>query len=348
MHKKLFRSTSICLGILLTLLIIFVPHQAFASCSHTTLGPQYSEASHPHEYYRQCATCGEKIYTGGHATKKHGDGSWGSGTCPDCGTHSYVGRSCTSRGECACGATIAAYGHTYGRVYYDSEHPHYGYKRCSRCSNEIRAGSTTFEHGPESNTTCPLCGDHDYEVDPSSLEIHPHPLKWICFCGDSYISDYGFSKDCSTCMAIAETEYVYDEAPLSLLKFEDDVTGSLPIVTTIRVGLTYEETYLRNGTEFVSLEATSEAEILVVPTAYRHEISATANARIEYFDDDGQFIFSAGLLPEDYPLSMDYSSLVGDTFTDSPFPTYSEPGVSAVWDGGFTPGFYYTTATYEY
>lgn len=60
-----------------------------ATCEHRSLGEQYSEASHPHEYYRNCKDCGKKIYVGGHATKAHGSGEWGSGTCPQCGAHSY-------------------------------------------------------------------------------------------------------------------------------------------------------------------------------------------------------------------------------------------------------------------
>lgn len=62
---------------------------ASAACSHSTLGTQYSEIAHPHYYFRSCLLCGEKVYTGGHATKNHGDGTYGSGTCPSCGTHSY-------------------------------------------------------------------------------------------------------------------------------------------------------------------------------------------------------------------------------------------------------------------
>lgn len=67
----------------------FAALSTLAACSHSTLGTQYSDAEHPHKYYRTCKNCNVKVYVGGNATKKHGDGTWGSGTCPKCGTHSY-------------------------------------------------------------------------------------------------------------------------------------------------------------------------------------------------------------------------------------------------------------------
>ena len=67
----------------------FADYTTTATCSHTALGVQYSEVAHPHKYFRTCKSCNTKVYVGGHATKNHGDGSWGSGTCPQCGSHSY-------------------------------------------------------------------------------------------------------------------------------------------------------------------------------------------------------------------------------------------------------------------
>lgn len=69
-------------------LLAFFPNYASAACSHDWY-PIYSEAAHPHPYFHECKLCGVKEYTGGYATKAHGDGSWGSGTCPHCGTHDY-------------------------------------------------------------------------------------------------------------------------------------------------------------------------------------------------------------------------------------------------------------------
>ena len=66
----------------------------------------YCDAAHPHGVYKQCYNCGNKVYNGMYQAKIHGDGSWGSGTCPDCGTH------------------------TWGSVEYETAHPHAAYQDC--------------------------------------------------------------------------------------------------------------------------------------------------------------------------------------------------------------------------
>lgn len=152
----------------------------------------YSEASHPHAYYDLCAKCFTKEYTGGYATKAHGTGASGSGTCPSCGSHSYVGTSCTSSGECACGAMTPAWGHNYsgatctvkatctrcnaigsalghswGTTWSDASHPHAYYHVCSRCSTrENTGGYATKSHGSgaSGSGTCPSCGSHSYSA----------------------------------------------------------------------------------------------------------------------------------------------------------------------------------------
>ena len=127
--------------------------------------PIYSEAAHPHKYYEECSVCHYIHYTGGHATKNHGDGTWGSGTCPDCGTHTYVGKTCTTNGACACGAILEAVGHTpEGSVYYENEHPHRYFKVCSTCSGRVYTGEKkTLPHGDGTDGTCMQCGFHVYE-----------------------------------------------------------------------------------------------------------------------------------------------------------------------------------------
>lgn len=157
-----------------------------------TWGDTYSEASHPHAYYHVCSVCKVKVNTGGYATKAHGTGAYNSGTCPSCGSHSYVGTSCTSSGECACGATTPAWGHNYsgatctvkatctrcnaigsalghswGTTWSEASHPHAYYHVCSRCSTrENTGGYATKSHGSgaSGSGTCPSCGSHSYSA----------------------------------------------------------------------------------------------------------------------------------------------------------------------------------------
>ena len=103
-----------------------------ATCTHPAFSQIYSEATHPHEYFKFCTSCWQKFYTGGHATKNHGDGTWGSGTCPQCGTHSFTWDDCTGPGRCACGLIVPALGHLRGGDYNELAHPHYNYTYCAR------------------------------------------------------------------------------------------------------------------------------------------------------------------------------------------------------------------------
>lgn len=89
MKRKVSPKHFLTMLLLCILLAVSFQVPSLAACSHSSLGSQYSEAAHPHAYYKTCNSCGQKIYSGGYATKTHGDGSWGSGTCPDCGTHTY-------------------------------------------------------------------------------------------------------------------------------------------------------------------------------------------------------------------------------------------------------------------
>ena len=141
------------------------PNGAFAACSHSSLGPLYSEAAHPHAYYRTCSLCNTKVYTGSYATKQHGNGAWGSGTCPSCGTHTFIGQSCTTSGTCACGATQPPFGHSFGPLYSEAAHPHAYYKTCSRCNSKTYTGGyETKQHGNGAwgSGTCPDCGTHTF------------------------------------------------------------------------------------------------------------------------------------------------------------------------------------------
>lgn len=152
-------------GLVVLIMVSMFTVSATAVCSHSSYSPQYSEASHPHAYYKQCLSCGYILYTGGYATKSHGDGSWGSGTCPYCGTHSYSGQSCTSQGVCSCGATTGVLGHSYSNEYCEAEHPHAVYRQCYRCGIKAYTGEHTSKahgDGTAGSGTCPQCGTHTY------------------------------------------------------------------------------------------------------------------------------------------------------------------------------------------
>ena len=101
----------VILFIVIGLLISIFPLNAEAACSHSSLGTRYSYATHPHKYYRTCNSCGKKIYVGGQEVKKHGPGTWGSGTCKYCGSHTYSAGTPSknhphaSVGKCSCGDT---------------------------------------------------------------------------------------------------------------------------------------------------------------------------------------------------------------------------------------------------
>ena len=44
----------VILFIVIGLLISIFPLNAEAACSHSSLGTRYSDATHPHKYYRTC------------------------------------------------------------------------------------------------------------------------------------------------------------------------------------------------------------------------------------------------------------------------------------------------------
>lgn len=282
-----------CLFIILTLL----PGRAKAACSHSSLGTQFSEAEHPHAYYRTCNACGEKIYTGGYATKAHGDGSWGSGTCPDCGyhsygttyseaehphacyrtcvcgdvlytgeyitkahgdgswgsgtcpdcgAHSYLGRTCSSPGVCSCGATIAPLNHSYGsNILLETTHPHRYYRKCINCGDKEYTGEKeTLPHGDGTMNTCRECGDHLFEPSSSILPVsHPHREESECIlCGET-ISHCIVKEDCTTCRNNMDyaTNTTTDQFVFTTLEGEDAYIA--PLYYVIDFSVTYENNY---------------------------------------------------------------------------------------------------------
>ena len=172
---------------LIVILLVFgiltasIPGYAYADCDYSSLGKRYCEASHPHAYYRTCKLCGEKIYDGTYGSKNHGDGSWGSGTCPQCGDHEYTGQSCTTGGTCVCGATAPALGHNlYGVTASETAHPHYYYKDCSRCGEHVYTGGHGERpHGDGTGVTCKDCGEHSLYLPDATA----WPSDWHYACG---------------------------------------------------------------------------------------------------------------------------------------------------------------------
>lgn len=172
-----------------------------APSGHTLESVQYSDAAHPHAYFQYCIVCHSQVYIGGYATKNHGDGTWGSGTCPDCGTHTYNGQGCTIEGICACGATIPSLGHSLeGVTYSDASHPHAYFEYCTRCTQKVYTGGNAIKNhgdGTFGSGTCPDCGDHVF-YQTSSQTAHPHETVFHCDCGESYTL-YDLRQLCEVC-----------------------------------------------------------------------------------------------------------------------------------------------------
>ena len=132
------------------------------SCGKYSFQGTYVEVAHSsrgHANYNECNACHYVQYLGTYTTKSHGSGAYGSGTCPDCGSHTWVLQSqqaatCTSNGyrsySCACGQTksetIYSSGHSYSygswEQYSSSQH-----RRTGSCRN---CGATDYDYASHS------------------------------------------------------------------------------------------------------------------------------------------------------------------------------------------------------
>ena len=132
------------------------------SCGKNSFQGTYVAVAHSsrgHANYNECNSCHYVQYLGTYTTKSHGSGAYGSGTCPDCGSHTWVLQSqqaatCTSNGyrsySCACGQTksetIYASGHSYSygswEQYSSSQH-----RRTGSCRN---CGATDYDYASHS------------------------------------------------------------------------------------------------------------------------------------------------------------------------------------------------------
>ena len=156
------------------------------SCGKYAFQGTYVEVAHSsrgHANYNECNSCHYVQYLGTYTYKSHGAGAYGSGTCPDCGSHTWVLQSqqaatCTSNGyrsySCACGQTksetIYSSGHSYSygswEQYSSSQHRRTG--SCRNCgATDYDYASHSMSYGVWSNSsssqhsrsaTCRTCG----------------------------------------------------------------------------------------------------------------------------------------------------------------------------------------------
>ena len=162
------------------------------SCGKYSLQGTYVSQSHTsrgHAEYYECYLCHYTKNLGTYVYKDHGSGSYGSWTCPDCGSHTWVldyeqDATCTRNGyreySCDCGQskreTIYATGHSYSygswEEYSSSQH-----RREAYCRN---------------------CGDSDYEYASHSMSYG----SW----SNSSSNQHSRTASCRTC-GYSTTEY---------------------------------------------------------------------------------------------------------------------------------------------
>lgn len=156
------------------------------SCGKYSFQGTYVEVAHSsrgHANYNECYLCHYVQYLGTYTYKSHGAGGYGSGTCPDCGSHTWIlqnvqDATCTSNGyrsySCACGQTksetIYSSGHSYSygswEEYSSSQHRREAY--CRNCgasiydyaSHSLSYGSWSNDSSSQHSRTvsCRTCG----------------------------------------------------------------------------------------------------------------------------------------------------------------------------------------------
>ena len=156
------------------------------SCKQYSLQGTYVSTTHTsrgHQEYYECYKCHYVQNLGTYVYKDHGSGSYGSWTCPDCGSHTWVldyenDATCTRNGyreySCDCGQskreTIYATGHSYSygswEEYSSSQHRRESY--CRNCgassydyaSHSLSYGSwSNYSSSQHSRTvSCHTCG----------------------------------------------------------------------------------------------------------------------------------------------------------------------------------------------
>ena len=156
------------------------------SCKQYSLQGTYVSTTHTsrgHQEYYECYKCHYVQNLGTYVYKDHGSGSYGSWTCPDCGSHTWVldyenDATCTRNGyreySCDCGQskreTIYATGHSYSygswEEYSSRQHRREAY--CRNCGDsDYEYASHSMSYGSWNNysssqhsrtATCRTCG----------------------------------------------------------------------------------------------------------------------------------------------------------------------------------------------
>ena len=220
------------------------------SCGKYSFQGTYVEVAHSsrgHANYNECNSCHYVQYLGTYTTKSHGSGAYGSGTCPDCGSHTWVLQSqqaatCTSNGyrsySCACGQTksetIYASGHSYSygswEQYSSSQHRREAY--CRNCGDsDYEYASHSMSYGSWSNSSsnqhsrtasCRTCGystteygNHSYSTGAwSKYSDTQHRRAKTCTSCSASTYDYADHsetqhKRTKTCSACGDSGYEY-------------------------------------------------------------------------------------------------------------------------------------------
>ena len=162
------------------------------SCKKNSLQGTYVSQSHTsrgHQQYYECYLCHYVQNLGTYVYKDHGSGSYGSWTCPNCGSHTWVldyenDATCTRNGyreySCDCGQskreTIYATGHSYRYGSWE-EYSSTQHRREAYCRN---------------------CGDSDYEYASHSMSYG----SW----SNSSSSQHSRTAACRTC-GYSTTDY---------------------------------------------------------------------------------------------------------------------------------------------
>ena len=191
------------------------------SCKQYSLQGTYVSTTHTsrgHAEYYECYKCHYTKNLGTYVYKDHGSGSYGSWTCPDCGSHTWVldyenDATCTRNGyreySCDCGQskreTIYATGHSYSygswEEYSSSQHRREAY--CRNCGDsDYEYASHSMSYGAWSNSsssqhsrtaTCRTCGYSTTEYNSHSYSTG----SWSKYSD----TQHRRSKTCSGCGA---------------------------------------------------------------------------------------------------------------------------------------------------
>ena len=132
------------------------------SCGKYSFQGTYVEVAHSsrgHANYNECNSCHYVQYLGTYTTKSHGSGAYGSGTCPDCGSHTWVLQSqqaatCTSNGyrsySCACGQTKSETIYSSGHNYSYGSWEQYSASQLRRENYCRNCGATDYDYASHS------------------------------------------------------------------------------------------------------------------------------------------------------------------------------------------------------